>query len=298
MAVALGSFARLRMPAGACLAFIAGALAAAETPADLFAYDQTAPLQVTEAGRETRGAAVVRDITFVPVDKPVKAYLVTPARAPGPHAAILYVHWLGEPATTNRTEFLDEAVALAGRGVTSLLVDTMWAEPNWYRNRIPEEDKAQAIHQVVEIRRALDLLLAQPGLDLKRVAFVGHDFGAMYGMIASGLDRRAKTYVFMAAVPHFADWMFFARQPKDPAAYRADIATIDPVLALPKLAPARIFFQFANKDEYVSAAQAAEFYAAAPVPKHLATYAGGHDLHTAAVAADRVAWLERELELK
>lgn len=280
------------------LGFSAATLVAAEPPADLFAYDKSAPLQVAEVGRETRGGAVVRDITFVPVDQPVKAYLVTPASVTGPQAAILYVHWLGEPETSNRTEFLNEAVALAGRGVTSLLVDAMWSDRKWYGKRIPEEDKAQAVHQVTEIRRAMDLLLAQPNLDLKRVAYVGHDFGAMYGMIASALDQKARTYVFMAATPHWADWFFFARQPKDPAAYRADIGTIDPVLYVPKLAPARIFFQFANKDEYVSAAQAAEYYAAAQVPKHLATYAAGHDLHTAEVAADRVAWLERELELK
>src|SRR6185369_13825923 len=113
--------------------------------------------------------------------------------------------------------------------------------------RIPEEDKAQAAHQVKEIRRAMDLLLAQPNIDAKRVAFVGHDFGAMYGMIASALDPRAKTYVFMAATPHFIDWFLFARKPKDLEAYKADIATIDPVLYVPKLAPAPIFFQFANK---------------------------------------------------
>ncbi len=280
------------------LALITGVLPAAEFPTNLFAYDKSAPLPITEVGHETRGVALLRDITFTPVDQPVKAYLVSPANATGPQAAILYVHWLGEPATTNRTEFLEEAIALARHGVTSLLIDTTWAEPKWYGKRIPEEDKAQAAHQVKEISRAMDLLLAQPNIDAQRVAFVGHDFGAMYGMLACGANPRAKTYVFMAAVPHFADWMFFAKQPKDPAAYRADIATIDPVLALAKLAPAPIFFQFANKDEYVSATQAAEFYATASVPKHMATYAGGHDLHTAEVAADRVAWLKRQLELK
>jgi hypothetical protein len=30
----------------------------------------------------------------------------------------------------------------------------------------------------------------------------------------------------------------------------------------------------------------------------MATYDAGHDLHTAEVAADRVAWLERELALR
>ena len=267
-------------------------------PDPIFAYDKSAPFNVQETGRETRGAALVRDLTFTPADQAVKAYLVSPATGSGPHAAILYVHWLGEAKTTNRTEFLDEAVALAGRGVVSLLVDTMWAEPGWYKNRVPEEDYTRAIRQVIELRRAMDLLLAQPSIDPQRVAFVGHDFGAMYGMIASAQDRRAKTYVFMAATPHFTDWFLYRQQPKDLAAYKQQLAPIDPVLFVAKLAPASVFFQFANKDFYVPPEKAAEFYAAAGVRKQQATYEAGHDLHPPEVAADRVAWLARELGLK
>lgn len=266
-------------------------------PSDPFHYDPSASLDVHELGVEPRGDATVHDLTFVGVKDPIKAYLVTPGQ-PGPHAAILYVHWLGDPATTNRTEFLDEAVALAGRGVVSLLVDTMWAKPKWYGQRVPEEDYDRSVQQVIELRRAMDLLLAQPGIDPSRVAYVGHDFGAMYGMIAGGLDRRAKTYVFMAGVPHFIDWALFAHQPKDLAAYRQQIAPLDPVNFVPALAPATVFFQFANRDEYVSAAQASESYVAAGVRKQMTTYAAGHDLHTAEVAADRVAWLAKELGLK
>jgi dienelactone hydrolase len=271
---------------------------AAEPEVDLFAYDHAAPLNVQEAGRETRGAALVRDITFTPAGQPVKAYLVTPEAGSGPHAAILFVHWLGEPKTTNRTQFLDEAVAFAGRGVVSLLVEGMWAQPGWYKNRVPEEDYDRAIRQVIEIRRAMDLLLAQPDIDPARVAFVGHDFGAMYGMIASAQDRRAKAYVFMAATPHFIDWFLFRQQPKDLEAYKKQLTAIDPVVFVPKLAPAPIFFQFANKDFYITADEAAEFYAAAGPRKFMATYEAEHGLHPPEVAADRVAWLARELGLK
>jgi pimeloyl-ACP methyl ester carboxylesterase len=271
----------------------------APTPDNRFAYDRAAPLQVNEVGQEIRGEAVIRDITFVPVDKPVKAFLVTPREAKGPHAAILYLHWLGEPATTNRTQFLDEAVQLSGRGVVSLLIDTMWAKPDWYKNRIPEEDYANALRQVIEIRRSLDLLLAQPGLDSARVAFVGHDFGAMYGTLALAQEPRVKTVVLMAGVPHFIDWFLFARQPKDPLAYRAQLGPLDPVYHVGRLAPTPVFFQFAGHDDYVSPAQAAAFFAAATGPrKQMTVYDAGHDLHTPEVAADRVAWLSRELGLK
>ena len=271
---------------------------AAESSDAIFDYDHTAPLDAQEAGREIRDGVSIRDLTFSPTGTPVKAYLIAPATGNGPHAAILYVHWLGEPKTTNRTEFLEEAVTLASQGVISLLVDTMWAEPLWYKNHIPEEDYARSVRQVIELRRAMDLLLSQPDVDAQRTAFVGHDFGAMYGMLASSMDRRAKTYVFMAGVPHFIDWFLFAKQPRDLAAYRQQIAPLDPVRYVGRLAPASIFFQFANADQYVSATQAAEFYAAAGPRKHMATYEAGHDLHTAEVAADRVAWLKRELELK
>ncbi len=274
------------------------ALTVAANQADsIFDYDRTAPLGLHEVGRETRGSVLIRDITFTPVNPPVKAFLVSPAAGAGGHAAILYVHWLGEPVTTNRTEFLDEAIALADHGVVSLLVDTMWAEPKWYGHRVPEEDYARSIRQVIELRRALDLLMAQPGVDPHRVALVGHDFGSMYGVLAGALDHRARTYVFMAGVPHFIDWFLFARQPQDPASYRRQIAPLDPANFVGRLSPASVFFQFAQKDDFVSAAQAAEFYAAAGPRKQRATYPGGHDMHTAAVAADRVAWLSRELEL-
>ena len=112
----------------------------------------------------------------------ISGYLVSPERGGDSLAAILYVHWLGEKETTNRTQFLNEAVALANQGVVSLLIDAMWAQPKWYEKRIPEEDYDNAIAQVMDLRRALDLLIAQPGVDPDRVGFVGHDFGAMYGI--------------------------------------------------------------------------------------------------------------------
>lgn len=265
----------------------------------IFEYDRRAPFKLQEVGQENREGALVQDITFVGVDKPVKAYLVSPAAdAKTPRAAILYVHWLGEPKTTNRTEFLDEAVSLAKQGVISLLVDAMWSEPKWYGQRIPEEDYGRSVRQVIELRRAMDLLLTQPGVDPQRVAFVGHDFGAMYGMIASAQDRRAKTYVFMAPVPRLIDWFLFARQPHDLESYRTQLVPLNPSNFVRELAPASIFFQFADHDKYVSAAQAAELYAAASSRKQMVTYAAEHDLHTAEVVADRIAWLKRELDLK
>jgi len=60
--------------------------------------------------------------------------------------------------------------------------------------------------QVIDLRRALDLLAAQPGLDHDRIAFVGHDFGAMTGALLAGADKRPRWYVLMAATTSFPAW--------------------------------------------------------------------------------------------
>src|SRR5262249_41348671 len=75
----------------------------------LFQYDASVDLKLEEAGVDRQGDVSVHDIRFTPIAgrDPVKAYVVVPPGR-GPFAGILWVHWLGEPATTNRTEFLKE----------------------------------------------------------------------------------------------------------------------------------------------------------------------------------------------
>lgn len=263
---------------------------------DLFRYDSNVPLDVKEVGRKMVGDVTVRDITFVGVAAPVKAYLVQPAGS-GPFAAILYVHWLGEPSSTNRTQFLNEAVALAPKGVVSLLIDTMWAQPGWYKNRVPEEDYTYSIRQVVDLRRAMDLLLSTPNVDAHRFAFVGHDFGAMYGTVMGAVDPRPKTYVLLAGTISFNDWYLYATQPRDLGAYKKQMAAIDPVALVGRIKNAPVFFQFANTDEYVSQESTLAFYKAANPRKLMATYNTDHSMKGKDVETDRLSWLTSELSL-
>ena len=283
------------LPALLLLAFAARPAFAAD--AELFNYDMTAPFNIIEVGQVPHGGATVRDITFVGVKDPIKAYLVSPV-TPGPHAAILYVHWFGDPETTNRTQFLNEAVALANRGVVSLLVDAMWSNRQWWRERKPETDLAGGVQQVIELRRALDLLLSQPEVDAKRVALVAHDFGAMFGSVMGAADHRPKTYVLMAPTPRLSDWYLFNVKPASLDDYKKELAPLDPVNAVPHLAPATVFYQFAAKDKYVPLPRPAEFYDATAPRKQMATYDCEHEMLLPEIAADRVSWLERELGLK
>lgn len=302
-----GSGPRARWRAGIALLALAApaAVAAAAAPADefeaqaaLFRYDAGAALKVEEMGVEKRGPVDVHDIRFAPLpgSDPVKAYLVVPEGA-GPFAAVLWVHWLGEPATTNRTEFLAEAVSLAPKGVVSLLVDAMWSAPDWYRNRVPEQDYDNSIRQVIALRRAMDLLLSRPGVDKARVGYVGHDYGGMYGMMAAGLDRRARTYVYVAVAPSLNHWAFFARQPVSKAEYLRRNAVLELTDYLRQVKNASTLFQFASNDVYVSRADTAVVLGTAATPKERRFYDTDHSMALPQVAADRDAWLLKELGL-
>ena len=269
---------------------------------DMFDYDQAAPLNIQEVGSEMRGDVEVRDITYTsPVDQSeISAYLIVPA-GEGPFPGILYVHWLenGDP-TSNRTQFVDEAVDLAqSDGVMSLLIETMWSEPNWYERRRLETDYDDAIQQVIELRRALDVLLAQPQIDPERIAYVGHDFGAMYGSLMAAVDHRPIAYVMIAGASNFNNWMLFgvAFDTPDLDEYKARMEELAPTRFIGH-ADAPVLFQFGTIDFYTPQEDIDLFFAAAAEPKRIELYQSGHAMNLHQIQEDRLAFLREQLKLE
>jgi cephalosporin-C deacetylase-like acetyl esterase len=270
----------------------------------LFAYDRQASLELEPRGLVDRGGVSVWDIAFAAIpgsaDGRVTGYIVMPGpQVKRPYAAVLWVHWLGAAATTNRTQFLEEAVALGRRGVVSLLVDAMWAKPKWYSSRVLEEDYANSIRQVVALCRAMDLLVSLPNVDQSRVAFVAHDYGAMYGTIAVAVHPGVRTCVWIAPTASLTDWAFFAKKPVSLEAYLAQNRALELTDYLRATTGVTTLMQFAGRDEYVSRAKADAFAAAANEPKQVRRYEpAGHEMSAPpAIREDRTGWLVRELAL-
>jgi dienelactone hydrolase len=262
----------------------------------LFRYNDNSPVTVKEVSSEQRGNVTVRDVTFSPgPGQEIKAYLVVPG-GNGPFAGILWVHWLGEEKS-NRTQFLDEAVELAPKGAVSLLVDAMWSAPRWFGNRIPEKDYENSIRQVIELRRAIDLLLSQSNVAKTRIGFVGHDYGAMYGMLMAGVDQRINTFVFIAATQSLNDWAFLGPQPKSKAAYLKQNSNLELTDYLRQVRNASKLFQFGKADFYVSQADAAVLFAAATEPKQRKMYEASHKMELNEIVRDRDEWLINQLKL-
>jgi dienelactone hydrolase len=276
-----------------------------------FDYDRSAALDLKEAGEEDRGGIAVHDISYAsPRSGRVPAYLVIPS-GQGPFAAVLFGHWMmpGSPMK-NRKEFLDEAVLLARSGAASLLIDSPQVRPGFAEDEDPLSPQSvfAAQQQIMDFRRGLDLLLARPDIDPKRVAYVGHSFDAHVGGILSGVEKRIQSFVLMAGSfaaeeyvmdPENQDMVAMRKQIGDEKikAYLTKYSWNDPIHYVGHSGPAFVFLQFGNNDKPIPEKLARHYYHLFGSPKKIAFYDAGHSLNSAA-RNDRVQWLVERLGLK
>lgn len=265
----------------------------------LFAYDHRITPAVVIDSESVNNGVVIRDASFAAhatKHGQVKFYLVRPVAGES-HAGILFFHWLGRPKG-DREEFLDEAVRLAHDGVVSLLIQGYFP---WIEDPVDGlTDRQQVIDQTIDTRRALDLLLREPCVDPDRIAYVGHDYGAMFGAILAGLESRVKAYVFVAGMGNFGDWSLKywpATAAAGEKAYREALSTVDPIHYVPHAAPADLLFQFASQDKYITRETAEAFSNAASTPKTVRWYESKHDMFLPEAARDRRVWLAEHLGL-
>jgi hypothetical protein len=269
----------------------------AQVNAGMFSYDAKADYKITEDSAFYKNNILIRSISFIscnPVHGRVKAYLVMPSSQP-PYAGIVYFHWLGRP-NGNRDEFLDEAVEMADHTVFSILIQGYfpWTEPPVSGKK----DRQQVIDQTIDLRRAIDILLMQPGIENERIAFIGHDYGAMFGSIMAGIDKRVKACVLVTGMGNFGDWSLkYWKKPSEDGAdnYRKSLTPVDPIGYISNVHPTALFFQFANKDIYISKETALHFFNAASEPKLVKWYDTEHEMMIPQVRKDRVEWVKKQL---
>jgi dienelactone hydrolase len=246
----------------------------------------------------------VVDVTFHDASGAgVQAWLVSPS-PDGPvgdrsHSGVVLWHWLDTEAPDgNRDEFLDEARALAAAGVVSLLPQGRF--PWSTQPTGSAADSAEVRAEVARFRAGLDFVAGRRDVDPARLAVVGHDFGAMYAILAAAEDRRVAALALLAPTPRWGDWFLpFWPIAEDRLAYLAAMRELDPVELIGGIAPRPILLQLATRDFYIPLMAGFELRRAAGGDTvELETYDAEHDLHHHDEArADRLAFLARTLGL-
>lgn len=261
-----------------------------------FRYDrrQVSALQVS--GTETRNGVAVHDVAYaVTGGETVRGYLVVPAGG-GRHPAVIYTH----PAPGTRATYLDEAVALAGQGVVSLVLDAPWSRREWWTGLFQDggRDRDHYTRVVVGLRRAVDVLSARPEVDRRRIGYVGHSFGASFGGVLVAVEPRIRAAILIAGPPSFTDIAAVNNRELTGdarARYAALVSPVDPVHNVGRAAGRPVLFQLPRQDELFSAQLLESYAAAAGQGKEVRWYEGDHYLKTPAARDDRIAWLLQKL---
>jgi len=224
----------------------------------------------------------VRAITLAGADEEVSALLLAPTDSSAPGPGLLFVHW----GFGDRTSFEREAASYAQAGATSLLIDA----PGFGLRKGPRVGakdpvlmQAYTMRFLGDLACALDFLAAQPGVDPARLGYVGHSLGATIAGAFLAREPRVRAAVLMTPTGRLSK--FWLTQP-DPT---GRLPTFDGVVNLPNVS-IPLLFQFAERDEWITRADAGAQVAAAAGPKTVQWYHADHALDAEALAA-RAAWL-------
>ena len=140
---------------------------------------------------------------------------------------------------------------------------------------------------VITEHRVLDWLLQQPGVDPKRIAYIGHSYGGIAGDDLAGVEPRIAAFVLSGAVPSFAKHMEVNESPywQDARNYLPD-------------AHAPVLVQCARFDTDDNVKGCPDMHSFAGGPKRLACYDDDHNFTSLEAMRDRMSWLEKYLKLK
>lgn len=279
-------------------------------PQDLsaqFEYDSARSFDVTCEKLAPRVDALVRGCRFPGPRRGVLGFiLITPTAIKPPYAGVIFQHGGGQ----SMFDYLSEGLVLARVGVVSVIPDAPARgdakESELNRLKLQAAQNLQTEIVVTE-RRVLDYLIQQPGVDPKRIAYVGHSYGGMAGGVLSGVEPRIATFVLIGALPsearHIREntspyWqtMRQSMSPEDFAHTLELLHAVDPDQFLPK-ARVPILVQCAHFDSDDNVKACPDVFELAGGPKKLLWYETDHSFNSLEALRDRLAWLEKYLRL-
>jgi dienelactone hydrolase len=278
------------------LAALAAAPACAQDdlPLQLFAYDRAAPLELQSSPIGEDGGVSIHQISYAsPKGGRVNGRLFVP-RGGGPFAGVVLAH--GMPG--NAEAFTGRAVYIARHGAVVIAIDAPFNRRPGGPITLTAQDSAEQVQLIVDLQRAVDVLLARRDVDGARLAYVGRSYGGATGALFAGIERRLKTYVLASADGGITTRFTGAGAPQPPpgeeAQARAWLASMQPVEGIRFVGRANgsILFQNGRQDQVVTVERAEALHAAATGQKEVRWYDAPHPLNAAAYV-DQLRWLSQ-----
>ena len=271
-------------------------------PLHVFRYDRSAPLDFRDSLVRTVGDVELRTMSFAsPRGGRATGYLFVP-RAGGRHAGMLLQH--GMPSRAY--DMIPQGMQLARLGAVVVALDAPFARRAGEAVVFTEADSAEQVALIVDLQRAVDLLIARRDVDPARLGYLGVSYGGAMGALFAGVERRLRTYLLIVGdgglVTHFTGpedqpgplgQLDSARRERWLAAMRP----IEPIRFIQRAPPASILLQSGRADVLVPPADAERLHSAARDPKTIEWYDAGHRLPVAAQRR-QLAWLHRTLGMR
>ena len=271
-------------------------------PFSLFAYDRSTKLDVRDSLAFTDRGVDVHRVSFVSPKAgratgllyvPQDSLRASKRRVP----AIVMLH--GAPGDAAGMGGI--ALPVARQGAIVLSLDAPFARrdksnPLSFTSR----DSIDQVQLMVDLQRAVDVLVARNDVDASRLGFVGLSYGAAMGAMFAGIERRIGAYALLVGdaglAAHFkdADLTQFPGLPRlSTAEWCRWFAAMEPLASthfIGRAAPARVLFMWGRQDRLVPPALADELYRAAGTTKEARWYDSGHGLPPTAFL-DMIDWL-------
>ncbi len=259
----------------------------------LFSYDAQAPLDIQEENRQRDGGLTVIEFNYAsPLGGRVPAVLVVPD-GKGPFAGLVFMHGSGGSCGD-----LDEvAKSYARLGAVAITISGPSARPahdNYAPFTFREKDRLEQIQLIVDLRRAVDVLLSRPEVDPQRLAYIGTSYGGAMGGLLAGVESRIKGYALEVGdgglVTHFNGAYVMGLPKQVRLDWLAAMWPIEPIHYVGCAAPAALLFQNGTLDTQVRPADALRYQQAGSQPKTILWYEAGHGLNAQAMK-DQAQWL-------
>ncbi|MBW3570009.1 MAG: alpha/beta fold hydrolase [Gemmatimonadetes bacterium] len=256
--------------------------------------------QVGSAGPDGRRGTsddILSSMQSLPLRAPgrrVEGRLFVPRQGGGPFAGVILAH--GLPGTAEA--FTGRALYIARHGAVVIAIDAPFNRRPGPAMTLTPRDSAEQVQLVVDLQRAVDVLLTRPDVDPARLAYVGRSYGGATGALFAGVERRLKTYILAVADGGITTRFTAPGAPPPPpereAQARAWLAAMQPIEGIRFVGRANgsILFQNARQDQFVSIERAEALHAAATGEKEVRWYDTPHALDAAA-HADQLRWLSQ-----